>query len=402
MEYWGIFPKDGQGLDVCRRRRTHLKESPSRIRRNGGRLLVFLALATTWLFLCPLQAADPKFFGDGISGSDAAQEKIFALYGFDRQHDWFRDKTDSEILGFLQAGKVNAVFGVSGEPELAALLRGAGIRIYAEFGVFVGEKYWREIPGSRPVGPDGRELQKIDWYAGLNPANESIRRRKLAEFRELLEAGNLDGVWLDFIRWPGRWEESSPQFLETSFDRETLLKFALDIDIEGLPADNPEAAAAMIEESFQAEWIDWRCRQVTSWVEEARKLVDQVAPTTRLGLFAVPWADDHGNAVETVLGQDFKSLGKYIDVFSPMAYHMMCGRPVSWIGDVSVWLRETTGREIVPIIQTVDQPEALSPAGLAEAVREAYGFQGSKGVILFNLSGLDKAKLEAAAGAIAE
>lgn len=362
--------------------------------------LLFSVLTAWMLLTSALQGGVMQFSGGRLPEGDGNGGKMLALYGFDRKHDWFRDKTNREILAFLKSWQVNAVFGASGDQALAKLLRNEGIRIYAEFGVFVGESYWGEIPGSRPVGPDGAKIPKLDWYAGLNPASSELRRRKLEEFREVLESGILDGIWLDFIRWPSRWEERNPQFLSTSFDRDTLSKFASDERIEGFPVDNPHQASRLIREKLREEWTSWRCTQVTSWVAEARRIVDEVAPETRLGLFAVPWIEEYDNAATTVMGQDFESLGEYIDVFSPMVYHVMCGQPVSWIGDVSEWFRETTGRDVIPIIQTVDQPETLKPDALTEAVTEALGFQGSRGVILFNLNGLNEAKRRAVDAAL--
>jgi len=159
--------------------------------------------------------------------------------------------------------------------------------------------------------------------------------------------------------------------------------------------DDPVQAAQLILDGYQEEWTRWRCDQITGWVAESRKLIDRYSPDTKLGLFGVPWIKDYENAIISVIGQDYEALGGYIDVFSPMVYHLMCGRPVTWIGEVTDWIGQTTGKAVLPIIQTVNSPGVLSPEELGEAAQSALTSPESMGVIFFNLEGLDEKKLEA-------
>ncbi len=334
---------------------------------------------------------------------DAAPSRIppvVALYGFNRNSDWFCGKSDAEILDILNSWKVNAVFGVHEDPALAGVLRQGGIKIFAEFGVFAGEQYWDRIPASRPVTSEGVLLEKEQWYAGVNPSNEQVRKEKLADFREMLETSSLDGIWLDFIRWPCHWEVRDPRLEATSFDRDTLDKFSKDTGIELDSVDDPVLAARLLQDRYREEWYRWRCDQITSWVAESREIIDSCSPGTKLCLFGVPWIRDYDNAIISVIGQDYEALGKQVDIFSPMAYHLMCGRPASWVGDVTGKIGKITGKDILPIIQTVDTPGSLAPADLGDAVESALNSPGSMGVILYNLDGLDEEKLAAAREAI--
>ena len=122
------------------------------------------------------------------------------LFRSSRNNDWFRNKSETEILDILTSWGVNAVFGVHEDRALSEVLRRGGIKIFAEFGVFVGDGYWTRFPGSRPVTSEGRILEKEEWYAGVNPSSEQVRKEKLADFQAMLETCQLDGVWLDFIR----------------------------------------------------------------------------------------------------------------------------------------------------------------------------------------------------------
>ena len=326
--------------------------------------------------------------------------EVIALYGFSRNNEWFRNKSEAEILDILTSWGVYAVFGVHEDAVLSEVLRQGGIKIFAEFSVFAGEKYWEKFPHSQPVTANGKLLEKEEWYAGVNPSNEQVRKEKLADFQAMLETCQLDGVWLDFIRWPCHWEVVDPHLELTSFDRDTLDKFSKDTGIELDSVDDPVRAARLLQDQYREEWDRWRCDQVTSWVAESRKLIDSYSPDTKLGLFGVPWIRDYDNAIITVIGQDYEALGPYIDVFSPMVYHKMCGRHVSWIGEVTGWINKTTGKDVIPIIQTVNTPGILSPGELGEATRNALDAPGSAGVIFYNLEGLNEPKLEAARKAV--
>ncbi len=334
---------------------------------------------------------------EGIKGETVdSGVPVIALYGFSRDDPRFKDKSGEEILDILRRWKINAVFGAHKDKELAAVLRNGGIRLYAEFGVFAGEHFWTEFPGSRPVTSEGKLLEKIDWYAAVNPSCEQVRQERLQSFAEILENYPLDGIWLDFIRWPGRWENPEPQLLSTSFDAPTLQKFSRDTGIELDIELGPRENAQVIGTRYREEWAAWRCRQVTGWVAEAREIVNKEFPEIQLGLFGVPWTNDFDNAIIGNMGQDYQALGEYIDVFSPMVYHLMCGRNVAWISEVAAWVQKTSGQDVLPIIQTVDEPGELSADEFGEAVRDALGSPGSKGVILFNLQGLDDRKIKAA------
>ena len=372
----------------------------SRELRNPGIVFSVLAIFALVTFYCsPPESKTPA--STAPAGLEqGSSSPVIALYGVSRDNSWFRDKSEEEILEILNSWKVNAVFGVHEDAALAGALRQGGIRIFAEFGVFAGESYWNKYPGSRPLSSEGQPLEKIEWYAGLNPANEQVRKEKLADFQYMLETYPLDGIWLDFIRWPCHWEVTDPLLELTSFDKDTIQKFSRDTGIKLDSVDDPAQAARQILEQHQDEWSEWRCDQITEWVAESRKLIDRYSPGTKLGLFGVPWIKDYDDAITTVIGQDYEALGKHIDIFSPMVYHLMCGRPVSWIGEVTNWIGRVTGKDVLPIIQTLNEPEILSPEELGEAARSALTSPESAGVIFFNLEGMDEKKLEVSLGII--
>ena len=320
--------------------------------------------------------------------------KTKALYGFSSDLPPFVGIGAAEQIAWLRSVGCTAIFGGYEDPDFVAAAHAAGMSVYAEFGCFVGRQWWEQMPESRPITADGAALEPEEWYCGVNPAIPGVRQERLAALESLLNEHELDGIWLDFIRWPGHWEVPEPTLLRTSFDPFTLAAFCRDSGIN-IPIADPAAAARLLLSTHEAEWIAWRCARITSWVADARAVLRRVRPQALLGLFGVPWRlSDRGGAILSIIGQDYRALGEHVDVFSPMVYHRMCGYPVAWIGDVVAEVHALSGKPVWPIIQSVDEPSALSAAEYGQALDAILCHPAADGVLVFTLKGaLDKAKL---------
>jgi hypothetical protein len=316
--------------------------------------------------------------------------KTRSLYGFSDELAPFAGKAPDEQVALLQSWGNTAVFGGYRNPEFVEAVHRAGLKIYAEFGCFVGKRWWEELPQSRPVTETGALLDPDGWYYGVNPAVPQVRQERLAALEMLLTDYDLDGVWLDFIRWPCHWEVHKPALPRTSFDPHTITLFCRDTGCQ-LSADDAVQAAQALLGQYEAAWTAWRCGQITSWVAEARAVIDRVRPGALLGLFGVPWRrgdanrGDYAGAILNVIGQDYGALGRYVDVFSPMVYHTMCGYPVSWIGAVTQEVRALSGRRVWPIVQAVDEPVPLSAGEYGRALDAVLNEPAADGVLVFTL-----------------
>jgi hypothetical protein len=175
-----------------------------------------------------------------------------------------------------------------------------------------------------------------------------------------------------------------------------VARFGQDTGIEIEPSAPEEMAEAVLG-AHQEAWTAWRCEQINSWVAAARAVVQGVRPGALLGLFGVPWRlSDHDGAIRSVIGQDYRALGTYVDVFSPMVYHRMCGREPEWVGAVTAHVHALSGKPVWPIVQSVDQPDALLAEEYAAVLDVALDHPASDGVLVFTMQGaLDPAKLEA-------
>ncbi len=305
-----------------------------------------------------------------------------ALYGYDAQLAPFVGQSATEQADLLRSWGVTAIFGGYEDAALVDALHVVGSKIYAEFNCFARPAYWEQFPDSRPTTAAGTPLEPEDWYHGANPTHAGLRQHRLDALADLLRTYPVDGVWLDFIRWPCHWESNQPNLPQTSFDAATVDQFCRDTGIT-LPDTNPALA---ILTQHRAAWAEWKCAQVLSWVAAARALVDEIRPNATLGLFGIPWrAGDFGGAIHGIIGQDFAALATHIDIFSPMTYHLMCGRPATWIGDIAHEFQRQTGKPVCPIIQSVDSPTSLSVADYGAALNIAAQ---ADGVIVFTLKGV--------------
>jgi hypothetical protein len=314
--------------------------------------------------------------------------KTKALYGFDPELEPFSGTQPAAQADLLRAWGCTAVFGGYEDPQFVQAAHAAGLKVYAEFACFVHKAWWDAFPDSRPVEHSGQPLEPEGWYYGVNPSHPAARKELFSRLEVLLSRHEIDGVWLDFIRWPCRWEGAKPYLPRTSFDPGTLQRFWNDT---GLPVkcDDAVTAAEQLRTRYRGTWARWRCQQITDWVAQARKIVRRTRPDALLGLFGVPWRrSDLSGAILRVIGQDFAALASYVDIFSPMVYHAMCDQSTAWITDVTSHVQGLTERPVWPIIQAVDHPRPLTAEEYAAALDAALAHPASDGVVVFTLKGV--------------
>lgn len=305
-----------------------------------------------------------------------------AIYGVSR----FEGKSHEETAVVLRDLGVNAVF-IQPDSAFIEVLHKKGIQVFVEVPVFAGASYWKSQPDTRPINSEGRPIAKREWYAGLCPTNPWLRTRKRDQIETTLRRFPIDGLWLDFIRYPCHWEVPNPLFEETCFCANCVRTFQRDTRIsipEGL--EDTRSISRWILNNHGAEWTSWKCDQIARFVREAKDIRDKERPRAVLGVFTVPWRrDDYSNAIERIVAQDFDKLKEDVDVFSPMAYHHACAKPTIWIGEIVNYMGEKTGKDILPLVQAWD----ISGEELRQAIGQGLSPE-SKGVIIFSLKWLLK------------
>ena len=173
---------------------------------------------------------------------------------------------------------------------------------------------------------------------------------------ELIESilKNLNGVetvFLDFCRYPGRWEDGKGH---------------------AVAADN------IRQDTHE------RQRTITSFIRLVRTLCD--AKNVSLGIFLTPY--DHA-----AYGQDLAKVSTLCQLSAPMLYHAICHRSVAWIDERLVFFKNSVTNDIVPVIQSIPEPNPLTPEEFTTSLRIAM--HNTSGAMVLTYEAMDKAMKEA-------
>ncbi len=259
---------------------------------------------------------------------------------------------------------------------------------------FGGSSAWKQFPDAIPVLANGEKLQSK--YGGICPSHKGWRQHQLNILKKWLAdfTGDqqISGIWLDFIRYPGRWEEANPVIPKTCYCKRCLTLFQQTAQVTIPPSlQSTEQKAEWIDTHAAKKWLQWKKGLILSFVKEVRKTIDEYQIThqaesekIKLGVFLVPWrkSDFHG-AVSLLLAQDAEQMAPYVDVFSPMVYHRMAHQQPSWVGEICRYFHNMGERRNIqtwPIIQSED----VTPQEFAATLREVEE-SDAEDVIVYSL-----------------
>lgn len=272
-------------------------------------------------------------------------------------------------------------------------LRDLGIRLLVDWSIFAGEHLQQRFPDSVPINAEGQPYARDQWYVPVCPNHPQIRSEHLREMTKLLDrdevtdAQILEGFWLDFIRFPIRWEGAEPTIPPMCFCRRCLNLF-LQQEREAYSPQETRALASEILSERLDEWVAWKCDCIAAFVREVRALINTQNRPLVLGIFAIPWRrSDFNGAIRSVVGQDLALLARDVDIFSPMVYHKLCHQPPVWIEDVVLDHAEWSQKTVLPIIQSVHQPDTMTPHELDAALSNALR-ASPDGAMIFTLAPL--------------
>lgn len=292
------------------------------------------------------------------------KDQLRGLFGFHTSFPIFRGKNAEEIAKQLHDWGVNAVWTDRKTLANAALIEALHawqVQVFTTVAMFSG---WHGR--NRPIKKDGKPFSPYvpgHWYQGSCPNQPDDLVQKLAEIRDDASHFDIDGVWLDALRYPTFWETPKPNAELSCFDPVCLEKFQDWVGV-AFPEElrSLQDRAEWILKNREKEWVRFRMECITDITRQCAAVLKKANPKAKLGMFSVPWRrkETRGgemNAIERIIAQDYPSLAKYVDVFSPMVYHRMCGEPVQWIGEIVDWVARETGKPVVPIIQANGEPK---------------------------------------------
>jgi hypothetical protein len=196
------------------------------------------------------------------------------------------------------------------------------------------------FPDARPVDANGEPHAGFDWYVGVCPTHEGYLDERVARLARVVEELSPDGLFLQFIRYPGFWENWtwSPDYQFSDSDRYCFCdrcrsRFSDALHIS-LPQGDPASQARFILTHHGTEWTNWRCGVIADIVRRVREIGTANSDGTQLMLNTLPFpSTDFGNqdVRREIAAQDLRLLFPYTDRFELMTYLQILNRPVSWL-----------------------------------------------------------------------
>jgi len=122
--------------------------------------------------------------------------------------------------------------------------------------------FWRDASGRR---------QPMGWYCSVNPCYPEVRKYLTSVMREIVANYPIDGLHLDYIRFPNEWNDSyasGASVPDYPRDPRTLMMF------RRATGKTPDAAPAM--------WSAWRTEAITEVVRDISKMVDRTDRKVKL------------------------------------------------------------------------------------------------------------------------
>jgi hypothetical protein len=221
-------------------------------------------------------------------------------------------------------------------------LREAGLRVLQTTATFFDPAALGQFPDARPVDALGEPDMGFDWYTGVCPTSEGYLRWKIGRLEQVVETLEPDGLFLQFTRFPGFWENWTwtPHHAFGAGDQYCFCErcrglFQEETGIELAPGDARAQAEAILNRHGEA-WVGWRSRRLVRAIE---RIVRESGAEERgleivLNTLPFPSSDFGGLDVRrTIAAQDLRLLEEVIDGFELMTYLQILNRPVAWIED---------------------------------------------------------------------
>jgi hypothetical protein len=292
---------------------------------------------------------------------------------------WSNLADAKEILVSFRERRVNAIMTESDAYDLGAIdeIHKAGLRFYAGIACFSDHasnfRVLNERPELWPILEDGSRRPKLEWYVGISPTDRRHQEEVLAKIGALARTYPIDGLFLDFVRWPLHWEielrpgRSRP--MDSSFDATTLTKF--EEATGALPRaglDTTSTIAEWIRQHRFREWVDFKCSVVTDFVREARSVLKKARPDAGLGIYVAP---DVSGLTEPLTGQRIADLAPLVDWAAPMLYHNILLQPPGWIASALADVVKIAGPKALPVVQADSNRDPTSAADWGPPMSDA-------------------------------
>jgi len=202
----------------------------------------------------------------------------------------------------------------------------------------------------------------------MNPAHPDNVRHHLDIIREILNTYDVDGIHLDYVRYPGG---------DACYSSYTRNRFSAETGREIAKWPEDARAGGPHHEAF----VKWRSRNITSFVRQVRELMTGINPDKKLS--AAVWGG-YPQIIQSI-GQDWAAWTRdgMVDFVTPMNYANDLYRFTALL-DQQIQLPGSKGR-IYPGIGVTANESQLTGDQVVQQVLAARQ-RGIKGFALFDLS----------------
>ena len=247
-------------------------------------------------------------------------------------------------------------------------LKKAGFKVHAWFLMFKNPKIAQLNPEWAMVEQNGSV--SINWLSPHNPNTKYFINETI---KHILSQYEIDGLHLDYIRYPGLNHDFSEHALKSMKERYKGKK----IDKNKLLTDH------------YSEWMQHRERTITDIVKTIHDNMEQLGKSS-VELSAALIADASLNYRSTEkFGQNYSELAKYLDIIIPMSYFKSERKEVDWIERVYWSARFNAGdAEILTGLASYQQPKQwkITNREFSESVKLASDI--SEGIVFYNYANL--------------
>jgi hypothetical protein len=312
---------------------------------------------------------------------------------------WEDSRRANSNLAHLRDCGVNAIMTESDSYALSTLdaTHKAGLRFFAGVACFSDHaskfRSLNQRPELWPILENGERRPQMEWYIGMPPTDCRRREGALAEIKSIARTYPVDGIFIDFVRWPLHWEielrpgrERPP---DSSFDPATLAKFEEATGALPRDLDTTSERAAWIRRNRLAEWVEFKCRIVSDFVSEAQNALKETKAAAELGMYVVP---DVNGLTAPLTGQRIEDLAPLVDWIAPMLYHNILLQAPSWVSSTLAPVVKAAGKKTLPVLQADsnrnpgvvgDWGPPMSDTDWSETLSQVAGRSDIGGLIIF-------------------
>jgi uncharacterized lipoprotein YddW (UPF0748 family) len=159
-------------------------------------------------------------------------------------------------------------------------------------------------PGLLLTGKDGNALPSNQHEYWLDPSNPKARQLVLSILDEIVSNYQVDGIQLDYIRYPF---QTNGNYM--GFNQESRQKFEVET---GHKLDKLDGATIRA-------WNEWKTKQVTKFVQDASTQLRRIRPDIKIS--AAVFGSSRGARLSTIQ-QDWETWVEkgWVDILNPMVY----------------------------------------------------------------------------------